>query len=196
MLMGARRVTMQISATAPIPLDRAWVEWGDGQRLDLGQEPRWRLQAGQTVELTHVYALASTPYELLVTIEDTDGQQATAVASVTARNSPPQLAVTIAVEEQAVTVTPTAVDPDGEVVNITLYWGGREGLTPGVVSGLPVTHHYPERGGLWDVLTTATDDEGASAAIRQYVALVSVAEAAAAAGHSPGTRCQEQDGDS
>ena len=43
-------------------------------------------------------------------------------------NRPPSLTLAVEVVEQTVTITPSAVDPDGEVIDITLYWGGREGM--------------------------------------------------------------------
>ncbi len=192
MLWGARRVTIRVSAYAPVPLDTARVAWGDGDRLDLPRDQMALLQAGTVVVLSHVYALAATPYLLQVTVEDTDGQQASASASVLVANHPPCLTLAVEVVGQAVTATPSATDPDGEVVDITLYWGGREGMAAGVSTDQPVTHQYPAHGGLWDVLATATDDEGANTAVQQYVALLSEEEAAAYRGNSPGARSRER----
>jgi hypothetical protein len=100
--------------------------------------------------------------------------------------------LTVQVEDRTVTVIPTADDADGEVIDLSLYWGGREGLVHGAISGEPLTHQYPEVGGLRDILVTATDDEGASTAVRQYVALLSTEEAAAHWGISPGARNRER----
>jgi hypothetical protein len=192
MLMGARRVTIRLSAHAPVPLDTARVTWGDGDRLDLPRDQLALLQAGTAVLLSHVYLFAATPYPLQFTVEDTDGQQATADAAVLVRNQPPHLVLTVQVEGQTVTVTPIAEDPDGEIIDLALYWGGREGAVHGAVSGQPLTHRYPEDGGLWPLLATATDDEGASTSVRQYVALLSAEEAAAHWGVSPGARSHER----
>jgi hypothetical protein len=191
MLWGARRVTIRISADAPVPLDTARVTWGDGDRLDLPRDQMALLQAGTPVWLSHVYVCAPTPYLLLFTVVDTDGQQATATAGVTVRNAPPFLTMTMVIDARTVTVTPTASDPDGDIIDLSLYWGGREGAVHGVRSGEPLSHDYPE-GGLWDILATATDDEGASVAVRQFVALLSDEEAATRWGISPGARCQER----
>ncbi|MHB9129773.1 MAG: hypothetical protein ACYDBB_01615 [Armatimonadota bacterium] len=192
MLWGARRVTIRVSAYAPVPLDSARVVWGDGDRLDLPRDQMALLQAGAVVELSHVYALATTPYLLQVTVEDTDGQQASASASVLVTNHPPCLTLAVEVVEQAVTITPSATDSDGEVIDITLYWGGREGMAAGLATDAPVTHQYPAHGGLWNLLATATDDEGASTAVHQYVAILSDEEAATTRGNSPGARYQER----
>jgi len=192
MLWGARRVTIRVSAHAPVPLDTARVAWGDGDRLDLPRDQLALLQAGTVVVISHVYALAATPYLLQVTVEDTDGQQASASASVWVTNHPPCLALAVEVVAQAVTITPSATDPDGEVVDITLYWGGREGMASALATDAPVTHQYPAHGGLWEILATATDDEGANTAVQQYVALLSDEEAAAYRGNSPGARSRER----
>ena len=192
MLSGARRVTMHLSALAPVPLDAARVVWGDGDRLDLPRDQMALLQAGVVVVLSHVYTFASTPYRCQVTLQDTEGQQASATALVSVTNHPPCLTLGVDVVEQAVTITPSATDPDGEVVDITLYWGGREGVDSGLATDQPVTHRYPAHGGLWDILATATDDEGASTAVQQYVALLSEEETAAYRGNSPGARSRER----
>jgi len=192
MLWGARRVTIQVSLLAPVPLDTARVAWGDGDRLDLPRDQMALLQAGTAVLLSHVYALAPTPYPFQITLVDTEGQQATGSAAILVVNHPPSLALAVDVVAQMVTVIPTAGDADGEVVDITLYWGGREGMAPGLATGQPVTHRYPAHGGVWDLLATATDDEDASTAVRQYVALVSEDEAAAYRGNSPGARSRER----
>jgi hypothetical protein len=162
--------------------------------MDLPRDQLALLQAGAVVAISHVYVLASLPYSLLVTVEDINGQQATATAVVLVHNHPPDLSIAVDVVEQTVTVTPAATDPDGEVVDITLYWGGQEGMAQGLPSGQPVSHQYPGRGGLWDILTTATDDEGASATVRHVVALLSADEAATYWGDSPGARWQERKG--
>ncbi|MHB9129996.1 MAG: hypothetical protein ACYDBB_02765 [Armatimonadota bacterium] len=191
MLWGARRVTIRISADAPVPLDTARVVWGDGDRLDLPRDQMALLQAGTAVLLSHVYGFAPTPYVLLFSVVDTEGQQATATAGVTVCNTKPHLTMTIGIDAHTVTVIPIASDPDGEIIDISLYWGGREGALHGARTGEPLSHEYPE-GGLWDILATASDDEGASVAVRQYVALQSDAEAATRWGISPGARCQER----
>lgn len=192
MLWGARRVTIRIAVDAPVTLDTARVAWGDGDRLDLPRDQMALLQAGTPVLLSHVYAFAATPYQFLLTVEDTDGQQASAQAMIRVTNHPPSLTLAVAVVEQTVTITPSAVDPDGEVVDITLYWGGREGMAQGIATGQPVTHRYPAHGGLWDILATATDDEGASTAVQKYLALLSDEEKATLQGNSPGARYQER----
>lgn len=192
MLWGARRVTIQVTVLAPVPLDTARVAWGDGDRLDLLRDQMALLQAGAAVTLSHVYALAPMPYPLQITLVDTEGQQATGSAAILVTNHPPSLALAVEVVAQMVTVIPEASDSDGEVVDITLYWGGREGMASGLVTGQPITHRYPARGGLWHLLATATDDEGASTAVQQDVALLSDEEAAAYRGNSPGARCQER----
>lgn len=192
MLWGARRVTIRITVDAPVPLDTAQVTWGDGDRIDLPRDQMALLQAGTPVVLSHVYACTPTPYLIQFTVADTDGQQATASATLRATNHPPRLTLVVEVVEQTVTITPSATDPDGEVIDITLYWGGREGKASGLPSDQPVTHQYPAHGGLWDFLATATDDEGASTAVQQYIALLSDEEAAILQGNSPGARYQER----
>ncbi|MHB9023433.1 MAG: hypothetical protein ACYC7E_04580 [Armatimonadota bacterium] len=194
MLWGARRVTIGLFMHALVPLDTARVAWGDGDRMDLPRDQLTLLQAGAAITLAHVYSCAATPYDLQVTVVGTDGQQTTASALVFVKNQPPCVTMDVAVIEQTVTVTPAAADSDGEVVDITLYWGGQEGMAPGLPSGQPVSHQYPGRGGLWDILTTATDDEGASASVRHVVALLSADEATAHWGDSPGARWQERKG--
>jgi hypothetical protein len=192
MLMGARRVTIRLSAHAPVPLDVARVTWGDGDRIDLPRDQLALLQADTAVLLSHVYLCASTPYPIEFTVVDTDGQQATATVSVLVRNQPPLLTLMVEIEGQLVTVTPTASDSDGEIIDLSLYWGGREGVVHGATSGQPLSHQYPDDGGLWPLLATATDDEGASTTVRQYVALLSAEEAAAQWGISPGARSRER----
>ena len=81
MLWGARRVTIQLSVLAPVPLDTARVAWGDSDRIDLPRDQMALLQAGTVVLLSHVYLLAASPYQLLFTVQDTEGQQASAQAS-------------------------------------------------------------------------------------------------------------------
>lgn len=191
MLWGARRVTIGMSAHAPVPLDVARVTWGDGDRMELSRDLLALLQAGEVVQVSHVYPCATQPYSLHFTVVDTDGQQATAAVGVLVRNQPPLLLVAVQVDGQMVTVTPTATDPDGVIVDLSLFWGGREGAVHGAVSGQPLTHLYPD-GGLWELLTTAMDDEGASTAVRQYLTLLSAEEATARWGISPGARSQER----
>ena len=192
MLWGARRVTIGLSAHAPVPLEVARVTWGDGDRMELPRDLLALLQAGAVVPLSHVYGIAAQPYPLQFTVVDTDGQQATASVAVLVRNQPPQLTLLVEVEGQWVTVTPTATDPDGIIIDLSLFWGGREGVVHGAVSGEPLRHQYPDDGGLWPLLATATDDEGASTVVRQYLTILSDEEATARWGLSPGARSRER----
>ena len=163
MPIGSRTATIRLTAADPeLAIASAVVNWGDGNAdtaLNAGQIAT--LLAGGSVDLSHSYALNVMPYTVTFTVIDNGALQAQATAEVLVENNPPTFDFTSSLTRRTVTLTPSANDEDGTLASIVVDWGD-DSDPQTVTNGEPVTHDYPSAGGVFTILGTATDAEGAT----------------------------------
>ena len=194
-LFGEREVRILIIAgEARTTLVRGSLAWGDGESYVFSTAEMLALVTADGVTCAHVYPCRETPYLLTCTVDDADGVHGTCHLAVLVQNTPPQLALEVAVQDHQVTVIPTADDQDGTVEGITIAWDADPEHITTVASGDAASFTYADDCRRQRIIATAIDDEGATAHVTVELALGQLTADAMPWGQSPGARSHERPG--
>ena len=168
------RLTLTLPFADPGTLDThtATIDWGDGTPIEAATitetpfgPPGSTAGAMGTISAHHAYA-DNGVYPVIVTVQDDDGDSASATLSVTVHNVAPTLAPigNLKISEQVeFRLTVTATDPGADTLRFSLGAGAPAGASIQPVTGLFTWTPTEAQGpGVYQVTFIVTDDDGGS----------------------------------
>ncbi len=148
------------------------IDWGDGVQQDVSSSLAFSDAEDRIVTglPQHVYQGPGS-YDVVLSVTDDDGDQASVIKRVFVGKAPTAIAVSLPAtieEDTAIALSAIVSGPDSPV---GIAWDFGDG-TP-VVSGLNVTHQFADPG-VYVVTTTASDNKGDVAILTQSITVVNV----------------------